>query len=176
MFFEEGCIKVPAFATHRRTSVEAVGGWNTEFATSQDSDLSMRLLESGGIIERDPTVTVRMHRRTSLLGHWRMAVRYGYWRGRLLRVHPRRADPREFAPMFGAFLCGVLALTVPDYLTYPVLAYLAVLLAAGLGSVVHSRRITGVLGVPLCLVMLHTGFTLGLLRSLFLGPPRKRDR
>jgi glycosyltransferase involved in cell wall biosynthesis len=175
-FSEAGPTKVPAFATHRRTSVEAIGGWNTDFATSQDSDLSMRLLESGGIIERDPTVTVRMHRRTTLLGHWRMAIRYGYWRGRLLRVHPGRADPREFAPMFGAVLCGVLALTVPDGVAYPIIAYLAVLLAAGLGSVVHSRRISGVLGVPLCLVMLHTGFTLGLLRSLFLGPPRKRDR
>jgi hypothetical protein len=78
--------------------------------------------------------------------------------------------------MFGAVLCGVLALTVPDGVAYPIIAYLAVLLAAGLGSVVHSRRISSVLGVPLCLVMLHTGFTLGLLRSLFLGPPRKRDR
>ena len=175
-FSEVGRTKVPAFATHRRTSVEAVGGWKTDFATSQDSDLSMRLIDSGGVIERDPTVTVRMHRRTSLVGHWRMAVRYGYWRGRLLRAHPRRADPREFAPMFGAVLCGVLALTVPDFVIYPVLAYLAVLLAAGLGSVVHSSRITASFGVPLCLVMLHTGFTLGLLRSLFSGPPRKRDR
>jgi glycosyltransferase involved in cell wall biosynthesis len=175
-FSEPGRTKVPAFATHRRTSVEAAGGWNAEFVTSQDSDLSMRLLDMGGVIERDPSVTVRMHRRTSLVGHWRMAVRYGYWRGRLLRAHPGRADPREFAPMFGAILCGVLALTASEYVAYPVLAYLAVLFAAGLGSAAHSRRITGLLGVPLCLLMLHTGFTLGLLRSLFLGPPRKRDR
>ena len=78
--------------------------------------------------------------------------------------------------MFGAVLCGVLALTLPDFVIYPVLVYLTVLLAAGLGSVVHSSRITASFGVPLCLVMLHTGFTLGLLRSLFFGPPRKRDR
>ena len=175
-FSVAGRTKVPAFATHRRTSVEAIGGWNTDFVTSQDSDLSMRLLDSGGVIERDPNVTVRMHRRTSLVGHWRMAVRYGYWRGRLLRAHPGRADPREFAPLLGAFLCGVLGLTVPAYVAYPVLAYLSVLLAAGIGAMVHTRRITAVLGVPLCLVMLHTGFTLGLLRSLVLGPPRKRDR
>lgn len=175
-FSETGRTKVPAFATHRRTSVEAVGGWDTDFVTSQDSDLSMRLLDAGGVIERDPTVTVQMHRRTSLVGHWRMAVRYGYWRGRLLRAHPGRADPREFAPLFGAILCGVLALTAPAYVAYPVLAYLAVLLAAGLGSMVQSGRITGLVGVPICLVMLHTGFTLGMFRSLFLGPPRKRDR
>ena len=175
-FATPGLTKVPAFATHRRQAIEDVGGWNPEFATSQDSDLSMRLLVDDAVIERDPAMTVRMHRRETLRGHWRMAVRYGYWRGRLLRSHPGRADPREFAPLFGALLCAVLFATVPSMVVVPVGAYIAVLLGAGLASTFVVRRATQVFGVPLCLIMLHSGFSLGLLRSLMFGPPKKRDR
>lgn len=175
-FSKAGPTKVPAFATHLRSAVEAVGGWDASYATSQDSDLSMRLLAHGGVIERDPSVTVRMHRRASLRGHWRMAVRYGYWRGRLLRSHPSRADPREFAPLFGAVLCCLLMATAPWWLPVPVGAYLVVLLGAGLASTFTAGKLSHVFGVPFCLVMLHSGFSLGLLRSLVLGPPKKRDR
>ena len=146
------------------------------FATSQDSELAMRLLSHGYVMERDPSVVVRMSRRTTLRSHWRMAVRYGYWRGRLLRSYPSRLDPREFAPLFGAMLCIVLLMTAPMYVAAPVGAYALVLLGAGLLSSLNGGRLSHAFGVPLCLVTLHTGFTVGLLRSLVAGPPRKRDR
>jgi len=175
-FSSPGPTKVPAFATHLRSAVEAVGGWDASYATSQDSDLSMRLLGKGYVLERDPSVVVRMNRRTTLRSHWRMAVRYGFWRGRLLRSHPSRVNPREGAPLFGAVLCTVLMLTCPAWLVAPVGAYAVVLLGAGVFSFADARRLTHVVGVPFCLVLLHTGFTLGLLRSLVAGPPKKRDR
>lgn len=175
-FTEVGPTKVPAFASHSREAVEAVGGWDVAFATSQDSELAMRLRSRGYVMERDPSVEVRMSRRTSLRSHWRMAVRYGYWRGRLLRSYPSRLDPREFAPLFGAMLCMVLLMTAPMYVAIPVGAYALVLLMAGLFSSLSRGRLSHAFGVPVCLVMLHTGFTVGLLRSLVAGPPRKRDR
>ena len=175
-FSAPGPTRVPAFATHRRSAIEAVGGWDATYATSQDSDLSMRLLREGYVLERDPSVVLRMNRRTTLHSHWRMSVRYGYWRGRLLRSYPSRADPREFAPLFGALVCAVLLMTAPSWSVVPVGAYAVVLLGAGFFSLLHTRRLTHLMAVPFCLVMLHTGFTLGLLRSLVAGPPKKRDR
>ena len=175
-FTEVGPTKVPAFASHSRAAVEAVGGWDVAFATSQDSELAMRLRSHGYVMERDPSVEVRMSRRTNLRSHWRMAVRYGYWRGRLLRSYPSRLDPREFAPLFGAMLCMMLLMMAPMYVAIPVGAYALVLLMAGLFSSLSRGRLSHAFGVPVCLVMLHTGFTAGLLRSLVAGPPRKRDR
>lgn len=175
-FTDVGPTKVPAFASHNRAAVEAVGGWDVAFSTSQDSELAMRLRRHGYVMERDPSVNVRMSRRTTLRSHWRMAVRYGYWRGRLLRSYPSRLDPREFAPLFGALLCAVLLMTVPMYVAVPVGAYALVVLGAGLFSCLSTQRLSHAFGVPLCVVMLHTGFTVGLLRSLVAGPPKKRDR
>ena len=73
-------------------------------------------------------------------------------------------------------LCMVLLMTAPMYVAIPVGAYALVLLMAGLFSSLSRGRLSHAFGVPVCLVMLHTGFTVGLLRSLVAGPPRKRDR
>ena len=45
----------PPFVMHRRAAVEAVNGWDTSFITSQDSDLSMRLLKAGYSLYRHPS-------------------------------------------------------------------------------------------------------------------------
>ena len=39
--------KVPAFCLHNVEALRSVGGWDERFITSQDSDLSMRLLRNG---------------------------------------------------------------------------------------------------------------------------------
>ena len=57
-FTENGPTRIPAFVMHRRTSVEAVNGWDESFITSQDSELSMRLLNAGFSLYRDTEPTV----------------------------------------------------------------------------------------------------------------------
>jgi len=175
-FHEAGPTKVPAFAMHRRSAVKDVGGWDPSWPTSQDSDLSMRLLEAGGVLLRDPRPTVRMDRRLTLKHHWRMCVRYGYWRGRLLRRHPSRLDPREFLPLFGALLTSMLWFSLPSVAWVPVSAYVVVIGGEGVRSVVRDRALSHAFGVPLALLLLHAGFTAGLLQSTFGRPPRARDR
>ena len=46
--------------THLRSALEEIGGWSEEFQTSQDSDLSMRLLSAGYAIMRTPDTHVNM--------------------------------------------------------------------------------------------------------------------
>jgi len=175
-FHEAGPTKVPAFAMHRRSAVKDVGGWDASWPTSQDSDLSMRLLEAGGILLRDPRPTVRMNRRPTLKHHWRMCVRYGYWRGRLLRRHPSRLDPREFLPLFGALLTCGLWFSWPSVSCVPAIAYVVAIGGEGVRSIVRDRAPSHLVGVPVALLLLHAGFTAGLLRSTFGRPPKARDR
>jgi succinoglycan biosynthesis protein ExoA len=175
-FEHVGLTKVPAFAMHRRRAVTEVGGWDPAWPTSQDSDLSMRLLKAGHVLVRDPRVSVRMDRRTGLRLHWRMSVRYGYWRGRLLRKHPSRFDIRESLPLVGLLLTGLLWLAMPAYVVLPAAAYVVVLTLAALWSMVRSRDSSHIFGLPLALSILHAGFTIGLLWSLFGRPPKGPDR
>ena len=158
---------VPAFVMHRRSAVQEVGGWDTEFITSQDSDLSMRLIKAGFVLYRTPATSVMMHKRSRLLNWWKMGHRYGFWRTKLLKRHPKRAKWQEFLPWVGGGLTAALVLFGSSTWWFPAALYGGVLALNGIVHAINKRDPLGVLGVPLCLVMLHVSFSLGLLDGLF---------
>jgi glycosyltransferase involved in cell wall biosynthesis len=175
-FTVSGPTHTPAFAMHSRQALEKVNGWDTSYITSQDSDLSMRLLEAGFSIHRTPATSVQMVKRSGLLKWWKMGHRYGFWRMKILRKHPKRVSLREFLPWFGflatlllCFLQTELALVLPGL-------YLGVLVIEGLRSSIISKRFSNLLGVPLCLFMLHSSFSVGLLDGLLRKGRAPSDR
>lgn len=165
-FTVPGPTNVPAFVMHRREAVDAVGGWDESFITSQDSDLSMRLLKAGKRLYRHPLPTVRMHKRSGLRQWWKMGHRYGFWRTKVLLKHPGRAKWQEFLPLLGLVLVAVLFLANHQAAVSPLVVYAVVLLLGGAVEAVRQRRFSSVLGVPVCLLMLHISFTLGLADGL----------
>ena len=154
--------KVPAFVMHRRTSVSAAGGWDESFITSQDSELSMRLLKSGYVLYRDASSTVHMHKRTTLSNWWKMGHRYGFWRTKVLMKHPQRATWQEFLPLIGLLLSLTLLATDQPLWWGLAACYGGVLGLAGVHRAARGDGWSALVGVPLCLFMLHTSFTLGL--------------
>lgn len=165
-FSTMGPTKVPAFVMHRREALDAVQGWDESFMTSQDSDLSMRLLKAGYVLYRHPALEVRMHKRNTLKQWWKMGHRYGFWRTKVLLKHPSRAKWQEFLPWLG--LLSTLLLFAGGSLWYWTLpaAYGLALVLTGFGHVLRKHGLSSALGVPLCLVMLHTSFSLGLIDGL----------
>ena len=175
-FSTSGPTNTPAFAMHSRIALERIEGWDASYITSQDSDLSMRLLEAGFGIHRTPATSVHMVKRSGLLKWWKMGHRYGFWRMKVLRKHPKRVSAREFLPWFGllatlslCFLQTGLALILPG-------CYLAVLMIEGLRSSIMSKRISPFFGVPFCLIMLHSSFSIGLLDGLLRKGRASSDR
>ena len=161
-FTEIGTTDVPAFATHSREALDAVGGWDVNFITSQDSDLSMRMKKAGYALYRCPSPTVAMHKRNRLINWWKMGHRYGFWRTKVLKSHPSRAKWQEFLPWFGLLATVGLYLTSTDgWWVLPGL-YGVALVASGVHYAIRQRDIGGVLGVPLCLLLLHVSFSIGL--------------
>jgi succinoglycan biosynthesis protein ExoA len=161
--------KVPAFCLHNVRALKEVGGWDDRFITSQDSDLSMRMLAAGWQLWRSDVSAVYMHKRSTLSNWWRMCHRYGFWRTKVILRHPLRADPREFLPIIGLILIPLL----PVWWWAPA-AYLAALFLAGLTSM---RGVSSIVGIPLCLIILHTAFTIGLFDGLVRTgrPPQDRS-
>lgn len=173
-FTEEGETKTPAFALHLRSALEKVGGWDEHFITSQDSDLSMRLIKEGFTLYRTPGIRVEMKRRTSLKSWYLMSHRYGFWRTKVLMKHPSRIVLREFLPLFGAlFTVGMFVVNF-QWGIFPLLAYTSALLISGLYS--SRNGILNLLGVPICLLILHIGFTIGLLDGCVRKGRASRDR
>ena len=161
--------KVPAFCLHNVEALKSVGGWDERFITSQDSDLSMRLISAGWQLWRSDVSCVYMHKRSSLKNWWKMCHRYGFWRTKVVLKHPKRMDARELLPLFGLVLIFVL----PEWWYAPV-AYLLALVISG---VVYSKsRLSSVIGIPICLVMLHTAFTIGMFDGLIRSGKAPTDR
>ncbi len=167
---------VPAFVMHRREALEAVGGWDEAFITSQDSDLSMRLIKAGYRLYRHPTPTVKMHKRSGLKQWWKMGHRYGFWRTKVLLKHPKRAKWQEFLPLIGLLVTAVLLGLSSSLASVPIILYALALVAGGFLEALRQRRASSLLGVPLCLLMLHTSFSIGLVDGLLRKGRLPNDR
>ncbi|OUV38422.1 MAG: hypothetical protein CMA18_002965 [Methanobacteriota archaeon] len=173
-FETEGRTNVPAFALHRRSALEAIGGWDESFLTSQDSDLSMRLKKAGYSLFRTPNVVVKMRRRTSYKSWLLMSHRYGFWRTKVLLKHPKRIVLRELMPLFGLILTSILLTINPIFAAIPIGAYACVLFGSGLLNI--RKGISHVIGVPFALLTLHVGFTFGLVDGLVRKGRASHDR
>jgi len=175
-FSNSGRTNTPAFAMHSRSALEKIGGWDTSYITSQDSDLSMRLLEAEFSIYRTPATSVYMVKRSGLLKWWKMGHRYGFWRMKVLRKHPKRVSLREFLPWFGLLTTLTLSFLQTEYTLILPGIYSGVLLLEGIRSSIASRRISTLIGVPLCLFILHSSFSIGLLDGLLRKGSAPTDR
>jgi len=175
-FIKSSPTNTPAFAMHSRLALEQVGGWDASYITSQDSDLSMRLLDAGFVIHRTPATSVHMVKRSGLRKWWKMGHRYGFWRMKVLRKYPKRVSLREFLPWFGLLATLTLCFLQSEYALVLPGCYLGVMVIEGLRSSIVSKRISMLFGVPLCLFLLHSSFSIGLLDGLFRKGRAPSDR
>ena len=158
---------IPAFVIHRCEALESVGGWDERYHTTQDSDLSMRLLKKNWQLWRSDISHINMRKRRSMASFIKMSWRYGAWRMESLKRHPERVSVREILPALGIVLTLLLVIFATDYWYYPVLAYALVLTLDAVRGAVSQHQPTLLLGLPICLLILHVFFTLGMLSSTF---------
>lgn len=177
---------VPAFVIHRKEALLSVGGWGEKWTTNQDSDLSMRLINAGWQLWRSDVGQLKMAKRDSLTGFTRMMFRYGAWRGKSIWAHPKRANPLEFLPLIGLLIVSLLFAIGNEspivspfgnlLWSFPIVIYLGAILLTGILQVFRHHRFSLLFGVPLCLVIMHTSFTTGLIFGLLRLPVGRHDR
>ena len=172
-FHEEGKTNFPSFELNLRSELDDVGGWDESFLTSLDIDLRMRFKKAGYVLCRTPNAVAKMRRRTSFRSWFLMSHRYGFWRTKVLLKHPRRIVIRELLPLFGLIATSILLLFNPTWSMILIGAYVPS--CSSLASF-RQERAFAFLGVPFCLLILHTGFTLGLVDGLFRKGRAPRDR
>lgn len=167
---------VPAFCLHSREAIELVGGWNTDFITSQDSDISMRMIDAGFLLFKTDLVEVSMTKRKSLSSWAKMGFRYGFWRTKTAIKHPKRLRLREFLPWFGLILTFMLLMISPSIWFLPATLYGLTLILESIRLVIAKRSISLLFGLPICIFLLHMMFSLGLIYGLVGKPSSFNDR
>lgn len=159
----------------RKSTLEALGGFNEEWAVNQDYELNYRLRKAGGKILLSPRIQCWYYVRTSLGALARQYFRYGFWKMKTVVAHPDSLRWRQLAPpaLVVALLLSLGLLPVSRILGIVVPAlYLTANLLASIWTA--SRRGWKYLPLlPLVFATIHlswgTGFFVGLFKW---GMPR----
>lgn len=158
----------------RRSSLEQLGGWNEGWPINQDCELLGRVHAAGGRVVLLPELGAEYVPRDTLAGLARQYFRYGYYREKTARRHPRTLRRLHLAP---PALVGVLAMagagSGPLRLPARLMAsgYFAALGGAALAG---ARRATpsDAAALPLVLAIMHLSWGLGFLCGMLrFGPP-----
>jgi glycosyltransferase involved in cell wall biosynthesis len=162
-----GAVDTVYLGAFRRTALERVGGYDETLVRTQDSELNLRLRETGGTVWFSPELRVRYRPRGSLRALAAQYFQYGQWRRVVARRHPGSLQWRQLAPPVVVVTCAagaVVAAAGGRWGLVPLAGYALAIVAA---TVVVGRRLP--LGVavrlPAVFATMHTAWGLGFLTS-----------
>jgi glycosyltransferase involved in cell wall biosynthesis len=130
------------FGCFRRSLWEELGGLDERLRSNEDYDFNFRARERGLRVMLDPTIRCTYYARPTLHALMQQYGRYGWWKARMLALHPRSIRVRQLLPalLVPALLVGALGLMVrPDPLWPILLACYPALLAAGAAHAAVTR-------------------------------------
>jgi succinoglycan biosynthesis protein ExoA len=161
-----------AFPGYKREIFDKIGMFNEELVRNQDDEFSYRLRKLGGKILLAPDVRVRYYSRSSLKSLWRQYFQYGYWKVRVLQLHPKQMSLRQFVPF--AFVAGIIFLTFLSLFSqfgrWTLIAFISLYLLANLAATVKSAARVSLPALPivsLSFAILHFSYGFGFLTGLF---------
>ena len=165
-----------AFACFRKSLWQQLGGFNESLLTNEDYDFNYRVRQAGYDVLLDRTGHCDYFARSTLGGLANQYWRYGSWKARMVRLHPRSLKLRHLAAPL--FLTSLMVLFLLAWFWRPALVllgfetivYLILALASGWHAArkQHAGLATTAL-VATAFFTIHStwgmGFMLGLVRS-----------
>jgi glycosyltransferase involved in cell wall biosynthesis len=96
------------FGCFRRQTWESIGGYNENLLANEDYEFNFRVRQRGGRVHFDPSIRCEYYARATLSALAWQYRRYGWWKGRMLRQHPRSLRFRQAAPVLWMTTNGLL--------------------------------------------------------------------
>jgi len=154
-----------AFPGYKRETIERVGRFDEELVRNQDDEYNYRIKELGGSILLSPSIRSRYFSRSSIRLLSRQYFQYGYWKVRVLQLHPGQMSARQFVPFIFVLTLLALGLTslfsnVAFYgLLSITLAYFLLNAAASIAA--GKRKIICIPLIGLSFLTLHLSYGIG---------------
>jgi glycosyltransferase involved in cell wall biosynthesis len=143
----------------RRREIDAIGQYDATLVANEDYELNIRLRAAGKRIWCDPTIASQTFTRAGMAALARQYARYGFWKARVLRLHPASALPRHLvAPSFVASLLLFLIAGIGYHVWEPLGALCGAYALANLYFAWRVRHAAGRrarLLVPLAFAIMH---------------------
>ena len=157
----------------RRSTLDALGGWDEGWPQNQDGELAARIRRGGGRIVCLPDMAASYIPRDSLRALARQYWRYGVYRAKTSERHPESMRPSHLiAPGLAACLLVGLLPTRPGRLARAGVGVYAVALATAGVSAARRAPPSDAASLPLVLATMHLCWGFGFLAgTLRFGPP-----
>jgi succinoglycan biosynthesis protein ExoA len=126
------------FGCFRKTTWEALGGFDERLLTNEDYEFNYRARASGSSVVLDADIRCTYFARGALTELASQYFRYGWWKAQMLKRHPRSLRWRQALP--GALVPGFLCLAVAG-LVWPVSMLLLGGLALAYGAVLSVSAV-----------------------------------
>ncbi|GAB4582125.1 MAG: glycosyltransferase family 2 protein [Anaerolineales bacterium] len=148
------------FGAFRRALVEKIGPFDENLLTNEDYEFNVRIRQSGGKIWLDPSIRSTYFARATLSALAKQYLRYGYWKGQMLRRYPKTLRWRQAIPPAFVLSLGMWLLLTPFSWARGLFAaeigvYWAALLGAGLHTAFKKRDLMLIPGLPLAIATMH---------------------
>lgn len=165
-----------AFACFRRSLWSRLGGYDESLLTNEDYDFNYRARLQGGRVVLDRSEHCDYFARDTLSKLIAQYRRYGGWKARMVRQHPRSIRVRHFiAPLFVASIVSLAAVGIWSSLAWMLLAgALGLYFVAGAAFAMQAARnaragVPTLFLIPFCFFAIHLSwggsFLLGLVRQ-----------
>ncbi len=171
----EGEVETVYLGVFRRSALDRVGGYDSEFDRAQDWEMNYRIRSTGGLVWFTPRLEVEYRPRSSARRLARQYFDYGRWRREVMREHPETVSARYLAAPIAvtglvvgtaAFVVGS---TVPAvrFLQVGALAPIGYAALVALGGIAASKGETWPVRarVPAVLATMHVSWGVGFLSS-----------
>lgn len=168
-------VETVPFGAWKRSTLQALGGYDESLLTNEDYELNTRLTQQGGRIYLDPQIRSVYFARADLPGLARQYWRYGYWKAQMLKRYPGSLKLRQALPpllVSGLAVLLILSLAIKGLWPLFLLAaglYIIVLLGIGIQIAIQKKVIIMIPLVAAATLSMHfawgTGFLYGLFRK-----------
>jgi succinoglycan biosynthesis protein ExoA len=180
----EGYADTVAYGCWRKSTLLRVGLFVERLYRSQDDELNLRIVSSGGKIWQSPRITSWYWPRATLAALFRQYFQYGFWKAAVIRKHRKPASWRNLVPgasiLIGVvLLLGVLGAALSgssrwesDFMV-DWIALAGLYFAVSLGAAFLAARRNGwrfLLVLPVVFGTYHLSYGLGFLLALAYQP------
>lgn len=169
-----------AFPGYKRETLERAGPFDKELVRNQDDEFNFRIRKLGGRILLAPDIRSQYFSRGTLRSLWRQYFQYGFWKVRVLQLHPRQMSLRQFVPF--VFVSGLFTLSLLGLFSatarWVLIAAAGLYLLACIAATIKAFSRTGPAGMPavfICFPILHFAYGLGFAAGLVAFRKRWRD-
>lgn len=176
-----GAADTVPYGFYERGRLLALGGFDEGYLTNEDYELNYRLRASGGRIFYSPDIRMTYYVRPSLIALGKQYFRYGHWKARMLRQHPRSLRPRQLAAplLVAGLVAGAVLQTAGGFwrAAYVTGVSLYLLLAAAFSLRQAARRGWQLLpGILAAFLVLHLAWGAGFWHGVWRWMIRRADR